>query len=235
MLSIQGVSKSFGGTHAVRDLNLTVQPGTIHAFMGPNGAGKTTTIKMCTGLLLPDTGEIHIAGHDVMHDGIEARRLLAYVPDEPYLYERLTAREFLHFTSQLYGLDDATYQQRSAEAIERFHLADFLDQLAEGFSHGMRQRVVLAAAYLHQPSLLIVDEPLVGLDPLHIRVVLDWLVELAAGGGAVLMSTHTLQAIEQIAHEVTVIRQGQAVFQGDLAALRADADLEERFLALTEQ
>lgn len=232
MLAIESVSKSFGDMTAVDNLSLHVDSGQIHAFLGPNGAGKTTTIKMCTGLLMPDSGSIAVAGHNVVADGIAARQLLAYVPDEPYLYDRLTAREFLEFTAQLYGLDSETFSKRFSEAVERFHLDEFLDQLAEGYSHGMRQRVVLAAAYLHQPRLLIVDEPLVGLDPKHIRVVLDWLTELAEEGGSVLMSTHTLQAIQQVAHAVTVIRQGKAVYQGPLSEL--SEDLEQRFLDLTE-
>lgn len=234
LLHIQGVTKRFGDLVAVGDLNLSVPAGQVHAFLGPNGAGKTTTIKMSTGLLLPDSGSIAVAGHDVVTDGIAARRALAYVPDEPYLYERLTGREFLDFTARVYGLDRATFARRFEEVVERFALTAFIDQLSDGYSHGMRQRVVLAAAVLHNPRLLIVDEPLVGLDPKHIRVVLDLIREIADQGGAVLMSTHTLAAVEKVADAVTVIDHGQIRFHGTIDELRGDADLERRFLAITE-
>ena len=233
MLSIRGVSKRFGSLTAVDDLTLEVPAGSIHAFLGPNGAGKTTTIKMCTGLLRPDRGTIAVAGHDVVSDGMAARRLMAYVPDEPYLYERLTGREFLDFTARVYGLDRERYAARLAAVSERFSLHAFLDQMAEGYSHGMRQRLVLAAASLHEPKLLIVDEPLVGLDPKHIRIVLSLLRELADQGGAVLMSTHTLGAVESIADRVTVMDHGRAIASGTVAELRGDKDLEEAFLSLT--
>jgi ABC-2 type transport system ATP-binding protein len=155
------------------------------------------------------------------------------VPDEPYLYERLTGREFLDFTARVYGLDRERYAARLAAVSQRFSLHAFLDQMAEGYSHGMRQRLVLAAASLHEPKLLIVDEPLVGLDPKHIRIVLSLLRELADQGGAVLMSTHTLGAVESIADRVTVMDHGRAIASGTVAELRGDKDLEEAFLSLT--
>lgn len=234
MLSLRSVTKRFGSLVAVDDLTLEVPAGQVHAFLGPNGAGKTTTIKLCTGLLRPDSGSITVAGQDVVSDGREARRLLAYVPDEPYLYERLTGREFLDFTARIYGLDRATFERRLAEESERFSLHDFLDQMAEGYSHGMRQRVVLAAAALHDPKLLIVDEPLVGLDPKHIRIVLSLLRGLADAGGAVLMSTHTLGAVESIADRVTVMDHGRVLASGSVSELRGDKDLEAAFLSLTD-
>jgi ABC-2 type transport system ATP-binding protein len=234
MLSIQGVTKRFGSLVAVDNLSLDVPAGQVHAFLGPNGAGKTTTIKMCTGLLRPDSGSITVSGQDVVSDGREARRLLAYVPDEPYLYERLTGREFLDFTARIYGLDRSTFERRLTEESQRFSLHGFLDQLAEGYSHGMRQRVVLAAAALHDPKLLIVDEPLVGLDPKHIHIVLKMLRAMADAGGAVLMSTHTLGAVESIADRVTIMDLGRAVASGTVAGLRGDKDLEAAFLSLTD-
>ena len=189
---------------------------------------------MCTGLLRPDSGSISVAGHDVVSDGMAARTLMAYVPDEPYLYERLTGREFLDFTARIYGLDRETFAKRLAEVSARFSLDGFLDQLADGYSHGMRQRVVLAAAVLHQPKLLIVDEPLVGLDPKHIRIVLALLREIANGGGAVLMSTHSLSTIEGVCDGVSVMDQGRIIASGTVAQLKGDRDLESSFLALTE-
>jgi ABC-2 type transport system ATP-binding protein len=234
MLSIRGVGKRFGSLVAVSDLSLEVPAGSIHAFLGPNGAGKTTTMRMVVGLLRPDGGAISVGGHDVVGDGVAARQLMAYVPDEPYLYDRLTGREFLDFTARVYGLDRATYERRLAEEVARFSLAGFLDQLAEGYSHGMRQRVVLAAAMLHAPRLLVVDEPLVGLDPRHIRVALDCFVEIARGGGAVLMSTHTMATVEEIADHVTVIDRGRALASGTVAEVKGDRGLEKRFFELTE-
>lgn len=234
MLAIDHVTKRFGSLIAVDDLSLSVPAGQIHAFLGPNGAGKTTTIKLCTGLLRPDAGTIRIDGHDVITAGRAARRALAYVPDEPFLYERLTGREFLDFTARLYGLDRDHYHERLVLESERFGLSGFIDGLAEGYSHGMRQRVVLAAAALHEPRLLIVDEPLVGLDPKHIRVVLDWMRQLTDGGAAILMSTHTLAAVETIADRVTVIRSGRIVASGTVAEVRGTRNLEAAFLELTE-
>ena len=234
MLSIRSVTKRFGRLVAVDALSLEVAAGTVHAFLGPNGAGKTTTIRMCTGLLQPDAGTISVAGHDVVSDGVAARAALAYVPDEPYLYDRLTGREFLDFTGRVYGLERATYERRLGAVRERFSLDGFLDQLAEGYSHGMRQRVVLAAALLHEPRLLIVDEPLVGLDPKHIRIVLELLREIADAGGAVLMSTHALATVEGITDLVSVMDHGKLIARGTVAELRGDRDLESSFLALTE-
>ncbi|HYE08064.1 MAG TPA: ABC transporter ATP-binding protein [Planctomycetota bacterium] len=235
MLRIDGVTKRFGALVAVDQLSLDVPAGAVHAFLGPNGAGKTTTIRMCTGLLMPDVGTIAVAGHDVVRDGVRARAALAYVPDEPYLYERLTGREFLDFTARIYGLDRATWEARLAEVAELFSLHGFLDQLAESYSHGMRQRVVLAAALLHRPKLLIVDEPLVGLDPKHIRVVLKLLRAHADAGGAVLMSTHALASVDDIADRVTVMDRGRAIAQGTVAELRGSRDLEAAFLDLTSE
>ena len=233
MLVITSVSKRFGDLTAVDALSLTVPAGSIHAFLGPNGAGKTTTIRMCVGLLRPDAGSISIGGHDAVSDGVAARQLLAYVPDEPYLYDRLTGREFLDFTARVYGLDRQTFARRLDEVSERFSLREFLDQTAEGYSHGMRQRVVLAAALLHAPRLLIVDEPLVGLDPKHIRVVLDLLKEIARGGGSVLMSTHTMATVEGVADHVTVMDHGRTLASGPVATVRGDRDLESRYFELT--
>jgi ABC-2 type transport system ATP-binding protein len=234
MLDIVGVTKRFGSLTAVDNLSLVIPAGHVHAFLGPNGAGKTTTIRMCTGLLQPDSGSVSVAGFNVVTHGVEARRVLAYVPDEPYLYDRLTGREFLDFTGRIYGLDRATFHDRLAEVVERFSLTDFLDQLTEGYSHGMRQRVVLAAAILHRPSVLIVDEPLVGLDPKHIRIVLALLREIADNGGCVLMSTHSLSTVEGVCDGVSVMDHGRKIASGTVAELKGDKDLESRFLELTE-
>jgi ABC-2 type transport system ATP-binding protein len=233
MLSIRGVTKRFGTLTAVADLSLEVPAGTVHAFLGPNGAGKTTTIRMCTGLLRPDAGTVVVDGHDVVSDGVAARRALAYVPDEPYLYDRLTGREFLDFTARIYGLGREEFAVRLAAVAERFSLHGFLDQLADSYSHGMRQRVVLAAAVLHRPRVLIVDEPLVGLDPKHIRIVLALLREIADAGGAVLMSTHSLSTVEGVSDAVSVMDHGRIIASGTAAAIIGERDLESTFIALT--
>jgi ABC-2 type transport system ATP-binding protein len=234
MLSIRGVTKKFGSLIAVDDLTLELPAGHVHAFLGPNGAGKTTTIRMCTGLLRPDAGSVSVGGFDVATQGVEARKLLAYVPDEPYLYDRLTGREFLDFTGRVYGLPRDLYEQRLAEVNAQFSLDGFLDQLADGYSHGMRQRVVLAAAMLHKPKVLIVDEPLVGLDPKHIRIVLALLRSIADGGGCVLMSTHSLATVEGVCDGVSVMDHGKMIVSGTVADLKGGRDLESSFLALTE-
>ncbi|MCS6970611.1 MAG: ABC transporter ATP-binding protein [Planctomycetota bacterium] len=234
LLVLRQVSKRFGSLVAVDDLSLAVPPGEVHAFLGPNGAGKTTTMRMIVGLLQPDAGEILVDGCDAVRDGQAARRVLAYVPDEPYLFERLTGREFLDFTARVYGLDRATFAERLRECDDLFHLSGFWDRLAEGYSHGQRQRVVLAAAWLHRPRLLIVDEPLVGLDPRHIRITLDLFRALARDGGAVLMSTHTLSTVEASCDRVSVINHGRIIAQGTVAELSAGGDLEARFLEMTE-
>ncbi len=234
-IEVSGLTKRYGQVEALGGADLSVGKGEVFGLVGPNGAGKTTTIRMCTGLLRPDSGGITVAGHDIGSDGVAARRQMAYVPDEPYLYERLTGREFLDFTSRIYGLDRPTYRERLEEVSETFSLHGFLDQLAEGYSHGMRQRVVLAAALLHRPQLLIVDEPLVGLDPKHIRVVLKLLRDIADGGGAVLMSNHTLAAVEHIADRVSVMDHGRMVASGTVAELRGGRAFEDAFLDLTRE
>lgn len=233
LLSIRSVTKRFGSLTAVDGISLEIPPGEVHAFLGPNGAGKTTTIRMISGLLKPDAGIIAVDGHDVVSDGVAARRKLAYVPDEPYLFERLTGREFLDFTARIYGLERSVFADRLAECDGLFNLSGFWDRLAEGYSHGQRQRVVLAAAWMHRPRLLIVDEPLVGLDPKHIRVALDLFRRLASEGGAVLMSTHTLATVEGSCDRVTVVDKGRVIAHGTVAEVSQGGDLEKRFLEIT--
>ncbi|MEK7413140.1 MAG: ABC transporter ATP-binding protein [Planctomycetota bacterium] len=233
LLRIVGVSKRFGSLVAVDGLDLEIPAGEVHAFLGPNGAGKTTTIRMTSGLLQPDVGTISVDGHDVVKDGLSARAKLAYVPDEPYLFERLTGREFLDFTARVYALDRATFATRLAECDDLFNLSGYWDRLAEGYSHGQRQRVVLAAAWMHRPKMLVVDEPLVGLDPKHIRIALDLFRRLANEGGAVLMSTHTLATVEGSCDRVTVIDKGRKIAQGTVAEVAQGGDLERKFLEMT--
>ncbi len=232
------VSKSYGTKMAVCGLSLEIPRGELFAFLGPNGAGKTTTIKMIVSLLRPDTGAIHVCGHRVGVDGLAAKAELAYVPDQPFLYDKLTGREFLHFVAEMYGLADDARDRLLALLTQRLDIGEFLDQLTESYSHGMKQKVVLAAALLHEPTVLVVDEPMVGLDPRTIRTVKNLFKEHTRSGGTIFMSTHTLDIAEAVADRIGIIQEGKLIAIGTLAELRASArvehSLEEVFLQLTE-
>jgi ABC-2 type transport system ATP-binding protein len=239
MIRLAGVSKRYGPKPAVRDLNLHVPPGELFAFLGPNGAGKTTTIKMLCGLLFPTEGTVHVGGFDMTTHGDEARRLISYVPDQPFLYEKLTGREFLQFTADLYGMDPGRAKDRIAYVIETFHLDDFVDDLTERYSHGMRQRTVFAAALVHEPRLLIADEPTVGLDPKSIRELKTLLRQQAASGVTVFLSTHTLDIAQELADRIGILDHGRLLGCGTLADLRKqaslDGSLEDLFLKITQE
>ena len=235
MIELRGVTKLFGGKRAVDHLDLHVKAGELFAFLGPNGAGKTTTIKMVCGLLSPSSGTVRVAGFAASSQ--QARQVLAYVPDQPYLYEKLTGREFLRFVVEMYGIDDRTASRRIGELIETFELNDFVDELCESYSQGMKQRVVFASALVHDPKVLIVDEPLVGLDPRSARIVKDLFVEQARSGVAVLMSTHLLSIAEELADTIGIVDHGRMLAEGTLAQLRervqSHGPLEDLFLTLT--
>ena len=237
MIELIEVTKRFGAKLAVDRLSLHVRRGELLAFLGPNGAGKTTTIKMICGLLSPTAGTVRIAGRDLLRDGRDARHMLSYVPDQPYLYEKLTGREFLQFVMDMYGIDPATGARRTTELIELFEMPSYIDSLTETYSHGMKQRVVFAAALLRDPQVLVVDEPMVGLDPKSARLVKDLLRARASAGAAVFMSTHTLEVAEQVADTIAIVDRGQLVSCGTLAELRArmqmQGPLEEMFLRIT--
>ena len=234
---LQHVRKTYGHTVAVDDMSLTVEQGECVAFLGPNGAGKTTTIKMIAGLLVPDSGEVHVCGCLMNVDGHAARQQLAYVPDQPFLYEKLTGAEFLKFVAEMYQLDQKQVESDLERYTDLFQI-DFLDQLCESYSHGMKQKVVLAAALLHRPRVLVVDEPMVGLDPRMVRVVKDLIREQTQRGGCVFMSTHTLDVAEQVADRIAIIQRGKLLATGTLEQLlqeRGEGErLEELFLDLTE-
>ena len=236
-IRIDNVTKCYGRLRAVDGVSLTVHPGEVFAFLGPNGAGKTTTIKMITGLLRPDSGAISICGISMDTDPQRAKGHLAYVPDQPFLYGKLTAREFMSFVGQMYSLDARLLETRVAEYMERLAITSFADQLTEGYSHGMKQRVVLAAALLHHPDVLVVDEPMVGLDPRTARSVKDLFRMWADEGRTVFMSTHTLDVAEAIADRIGIIHHGRIVACGTLDELKAKAAREHRlediFLDLT--
>jgi ABC-2 type transport system ATP-binding protein len=239
MIELCDVTKVYGDKLAVDRLSLTVGRGELFAFLGPNGAGKTTTIKMLCGLLFPTAGTLRIGGFDVQKEGDKARQIISYVPDQPHLYEKLTGREFMDFIVQMYGMDPAHGRRRMEEMIELFSLGDFVDDLTESYSHGMKQRTVFAAALLHEPEVLIVDEPMVGLDPKNIRLVKNLLREQAARGVTVFMSTHLLGDVEEMAMRIGIVDHGHLIGLGSLDALRKqaarDGSLEDVFLTLTAE
>ncbi|MCH8043024.1 MAG: ABC transporter ATP-binding protein [Planctomycetes bacterium] len=238
MIQYENISRNYGRKEAVKRLDLTVRPGELLAFLGPNGAGKTTTIKMTVGLLRPGTGTVRVCGIDVSSHPREAAGRLGYVPDQPYLYEKLTGREFLQFIVDMRGMDRSLAQERISQQIEAFSLDEFIDDLTERYSHGMKQRVVFASALLHSPDVLIVDEPMVGLDPKSMRMVKDLLRDQAAQGTTVLMSTHTLDVVEEIADRIGILDRGELLFLGTLKELKQrlpaeDASLERLYLDMT--
>ncbi len=239
MIDIQNVTKKYGGKTAISNLTLKIPEGEVFAFLGPNGAGKTTTIKMLCGLLFPTEGSISIGGFDVRTNGDQARALISYVPDQPYLYEKLTGREFLQFISDLYGLPKAKSEKKMAEVIELFSLQEFVDDLTERYSHGMRQRTVFAGALIHEPKLLITDEPTVGLDPKSIRELKDLFLKQAKLGTTIFLSTHSLDIAQELANRIGIVEHGKLIGCGTLEQLRGQASLagslEEVFLKLTEE
>ena len=240
MIEIENLTKRFGEKVAVNGLSLEIPRGEIFAFLGPNGAGKTTTIKAMAGLLRPSEGVVRIAGHDVVKEPEAAKSHMAYVPDEPFLYEKLTGREFLHFVADLYGLDGAERDERVERLAEKFDFADYMDTLAEGYSHGMSQRIVVASALVHDPEVLLIDEPFVGLDPRSSRTLKDTFRDLAARGACVFLSTHTLPVAEEMADRVGIIDRGELVALGTTEEIRGlgggkgGRRLEEVFLEVTE-
>ncbi len=236
MIKLTDLTKVYGKLTAVNSINLEVNSGEVFGFLGPNGAGKTTTIRMMAGLLQPTNGKVFIGGFDVQAEPLKAKAITGFIPDRPYLYDKLTAVEFMHFTARLYDLDAP--KQRIAALLDQFGLNDWAGELVENFSHGMKQRLVMASALLHEPQVLVVDEPMVGLDPRGARLVKDIFKDLAAKGVTVFMSTHTLEIVEQMCSRVAIINQGRIIADGsvdDLArmARMPDSHLEPVFLKLT--
>ncbi len=238
MIRFEHVSKAYGKKTAVGDLDLAIPAGELFAFLGPNGAGKTTTIKMLVGLLRPTGGAVRVGGNDVALAPREALGLVGYVPDEAFLYDKLSGREFLHFVAEMRGMTHDKAAAAIARQSEQFASESFLDDLTETYSHGMKQRVIFASALLHDPRVLVVDEPMVGLDPKTVRLVKDLLREKADGGAAVFMSTHTLAVAEEIADRIGVIDHGRLIFLGTKEQLQQElslhqTSLEHLFLELT--
>jgi ABC-2 type transport system ATP-binding protein len=239
MIELVHLSKSFGDVVAVNDLSLKVNQGEFFALLGPNAAGKTTTIKVLTGLIKPGTGQARVCGFDVQEYPLEVRKRMAYVPDFPFLYDKLTPWEFLRFTGQLFRMNEERISAGSRALIERFNLGDFIHKPIEGLSHGTRQRVAIISALLHDPEVFVIDEPMVGLDPHHARVVKDVLKERSRAGTTVFLSTHQLTVAEEMADRIGIMHQGRLIALGTAEELRQQSGalgpLESAFLALTAQ
>ena len=240
MIVLENLTKRYGNILAVNKLSVTVPAGQIFGFIGPNGAGKTTTIKMMGGLLASTSGSVNICGINMATHPEQAKVKIGFIPDRPYLYEKITAMEFLRFTAALYGVDGTSFVDRAEEKLHLFSLLDRANELIESFSHGMKQRLIMAAALLHNPEVIIVDEPMVGLDPVAIKMVKNLFKRLAAEGAAIFMSTHTLQVAEDVCDRIGVIHKGALLATGTTDELRQNtslqgAALEDVFIKLTTE
>jgi ABC-2 type transport system ATP-binding protein len=238
MISIQNLRKQYGSFTAVDGVDLEVTNGEIHGFLGPNGAGKTTSIKMIAGLLKPTSGRIFVNGHDLAAEPEAAKASLGFIPDRPYIYEKLTAGEFLRFHAGLYGMNGNGLNGRVREMLDLFELGRWEHELVESFSHGMKQRLVMCAAFLHRPRAVLVDEPMVGLDPRGARLIKDVFRVMSGKGVAILMSTHTLEVAEQMCDVISIIQGGRIIARGTVPELHAlagtkDPQLTSVFLKLT--
>ncbi|PKM98947.1 MAG: hypothetical protein CVU79_00055 [Elusimicrobia bacterium HGW-Elusimicrobia-3] len=240
MIEIKNLTKSFGNFKAVDDLSLSVAPGEIFGFLGPNGAGKTTTVKILSGIMRPTSGSVSVAGFDVAASPLEAKRRMAYIPDEPFVYPKLTGWEFMRFIGDIYAVPAAEQKKRIPELLETFELTAASGELLEGYSHGMKQKLLIASVLLRKPKVVLFDEPTVGLDPKSIRRFKTLLADIARGGAAVFMCTHILDMAERLCHTVGIIYRGRLVTKGTvdevkkLTAAPGVRSLEDVFLELTE-
>lgn len=239
ILELNGLKKSYGKKEAVRGLDLQIAQGELFVLLGPNGAGKTSTLKMICGLLKPNSGSIRIGDYDMVKQPLDAKRLISFVPDMPYIYEKLTPRELLRFIGKLYNMDPKTIEQEGRKLLDFFSLAHAHDVLIEEFSHGMKQKVILAASLLHRPEVFILDEPMVGLDPISIKSFKDFLKQKSREGMTILFSTHTLSLAEEIADRIGIMDQGKMIALGTMDELRAKyqskANLEQMFMTLMQK
>jgi len=239
MIYLDKVVKRFGSFTAVNNISLTIGEGEFFGFLGPNGAGKTTTIKMMTGLFSPTSGVIKIGGYDIVKQPNRAKSIIGYIPDHPFLYDKLTGREFLAFVGGLFNLNGESVKKRSQQIIDHFEIGDWVDRLTEEYSQGMRQRISIAAALLHDPKIIIIDEPLVGLDPVSAKNVKDTLKTLTKQGVTVFMSTHSLHIVEELCDRISIIKDGRIIFNDTLDKLdsfreRTDGKFESVFIELTK-
>lgn len=237
-IRVESLEKRYEQLTAVAGISFEVRAGELFGFLGPNGAGKTTTLKMLAGLLSPTAGSMTVAGYDVARDPVEVKRRVGFIPDRPFIYEKLTAREFLGFMAGIYGVPDAEAGRRGEELLATFGLSEWGDRMVENYSHGMKQRLTMASALIHRPEVLIVDEPMVGLDPRYAKQIKVLLKGLCQRGMTVFMSTHTLEVAEEMCDRIGIINEGELVAEGTLDELTATAGekggrLEQIFLKLT--
>jgi ABC-2 type transport system ATP-binding protein len=240
MIEIEHVTKRYGDFCAVDDLSLTVQPGEVFGFLGVNGAGKTTTLRMLAGILKPSHGVLRIGGFDIERQPREAKSITGFIPDRPYMYAKLTGREFLYFVSDLYSVPQEQAEQRVYSLLTDYKLTEWQDELIESYSHGMKQRLATCAALVHEPKVLIVDEPMVGLDPHGARLLKQQLRKYAEAGMSILLSTHSLNVAEEVSDRLAIIHRGKLIALGTLKEIRERSgrdkeDLEEIFLEMTTQ
>ncbi len=240
MIELRNLSKSFGKVRAVNNLTLLIPGGELFTLLGPNGAGKTTTVKMITGLILPTEGEIYINNVDILKEPEKAKSMISYIPDEPFLYPELTGREFIFFVSRLYGLEKKTIEEGMEYLFEEFRVDEWIDLPSCEYSHGMRQKVIFIQALIHNPDVMVIDEPMVGLDPVSARTVRKILRDKVSKGVSVFMSTHSLSLAEEVSDRVGIIDRGNLMETGKISELKesigkTDSTLEEIYFKLTEE
>ena len=238
MIKLTNLTKRYGSFTAVNGINLEVPSGELFGFLGPNGAGKTTTLRMIAGILRPTSGSVQIAGTDLATDPIAAKSKLGFIPDRPFIYEKLTGAEFLRFVAGLYDQEGPAIEHRARELLALFDLEEWRDELVESYSHGMRQKLIISSAFVHRPEVIVVDEPMVGLDPKAARILKDLFREYTRRGNTIMMSTHTLEVAESMCDRIAIIQGGLIRASGTMADLRASAasgaeGLEQIFLRLT--
>jgi len=239
MLKLSNLTKKFGNFTAVNNINIEINAGDFFGFLGQNGAGKTTTIKMITGLYAPTNGTVHIGGFDIQKNHIEAKKLIGYIPDQPFLYEKLTGKEFLFFCGGLYKIEKSKLKNKIDEIIDQLKIDQWVDKRTEEYSQGMKQRIAIASALLHNPKLLVVDEPMIGLDPQSALVVKNVLKQKASEGVAIFMSTHSLNVAEEVCSRIGIIKDGQMIFEDNKEAVEQikgtdHLNLESLFLHITK-
>jgi ABC-2 type transport system ATP-binding protein len=236
MIELRGLTKKFGSFTAVNGINLTIPRGELFGFLGPNGAGKTTSLRMIAGILQPTAGSVTIGGVDINKDPVAAKSKLGFIPDRPFIYEKLTGSEFLRFVAGLYEQRGPELEHRARELLALFDLEDWRDELVESYSHGMRQKLIIASAFVHRPEVIVVDEPHVGLDPKSIKILREMLREYVHRGHTIMMSTHSLDVAENMCDRIAIITSGEIKVCGTMDELREAAkqrSLEEIFLGLT--
>lgn len=238
MIKIENVTKRYGNFVAVDNISLEVNAGEIFGFLGVNGAGKTTTLRMLAGILKPSAGKITLGGFDIEEDPTQAKQITGFIPDRPYIYNKLTGREFLYFCADLYSINSKTAESKIDQLLEEYALTEWQDELVESYSHGMKQRLATCSALVHEPKILVVDEPIVGLDPHGAKMLKDSLRKYAKAGMAIMLSTHSLNVAEEISDRLAIIHRGSILTSGSLSEIREisgshDQDLENVFIKLT--